>query len=73
MATGRPIALKTWSAFTVNLPFSTLGIVVGDPIWVAADADDEALEVARLAVERGLNEVTARPTLSPEPPTPCQP
>ena len=34
MATSRFIALKRWSAFTINLPFSTLGIVVGDPVWV---------------------------------------
>jgi 3-deoxy-D-manno-octulosonic-acid transferase len=60
MATSRFIALRTWSAFTINLPFSTLGIVVGDPIWVATDADAEALEAGRLAVERGLNEATAR-------------
>ncbi len=60
MATSRFIALKTWSAFTINLPFSKLGIVVGDPVWVAADADEKALEAGRLAVERGLNEATAR-------------
>ena len=60
MATSRFIALKTWSAFTINLPFSKLGIVVGDPIWVAPDADAAALEAARVAVERGLNQVTAR-------------
>lgn len=60
MATSRFFALKSWSAFTVNLPFSTLGIVVGDPIWVPPETDDAALESSRLAVERGLNEATAR-------------
>lgn len=60
MATSRYFAMRTWSAFTINLPFSTLGIVVGDPVSVAADADDEAIETARLAVERGLNEATSR-------------
>jgi 3-deoxy-D-manno-octulosonic-acid transferase len=60
MATSRFIALKSWSAFTINLPFSRLGIVVGDPIWVPAGTDDCALEESRLAVERGLNAVTAR-------------
>ncbi len=60
MATSRFIALKSWSAFTVNLPFSTLGIVVGDPIWVPADTDETSLEDSRLALERGLNDVTAR-------------
>jgi 3-deoxy-D-manno-octulosonic-acid transferase len=60
MATSRFFALKTWSAFTVNLPFSKLGIVVGDPVWVPEDAGAEGLEAARLAVEQGLNQATAR-------------
>jgi 3-deoxy-D-manno-octulosonic-acid transferase len=60
MATSRFVAVKSWSRLTINLPFSTLGIVVGDPIRVPADADAAALEEARLAVERGLNDATAR-------------
>ena len=60
MATSRYITLNNWSAFTINLPFSRLGIVVGDPIWVPEDADSAALEAARVAVERGLNQATAR-------------
>ncbi|HEY8299789.1 MAG TPA: lysophospholipid acyltransferase family protein, partial [Methyloceanibacter sp.] len=32
MATNRYLTLNNWSAFTINLPFSKLGIVVGDPI-----------------------------------------
>jgi 3-deoxy-D-manno-octulosonic-acid transferase len=60
MATSRFIALNTWSSFTINLPFSKLGIVVGDPIWVPADADAAALETARIAVERGLNQTIIR-------------
>jgi 3-deoxy-D-manno-octulosonic-acid transferase len=60
MATSRYITLNNWSAFTINLPFSRLGIVVGDPIRVPEDADSAALEAARVAVERGLNHATAR-------------
>jgi 3-deoxy-D-manno-octulosonic-acid transferase len=60
MATSRFIALKSWSAFTINLPFSKLGIVVGDPVRVPEDADSATLEAARIAVERGLNQATAR-------------
>ena len=60
MATSRYVTLNNWSAFTINLPFSRLGIVVGDPIWVPEDADSAALEAARIAVERGLNQATAR-------------
>jgi 3-deoxy-D-manno-octulosonic-acid transferase len=45
---------------TVNMPFSKLAVVGGDPIFVAVDADDAAMEKARLAVENSLNAVTAR-------------
>ena len=60
MATSRSIAVNSWSAFTFNLPFSKLAIVVGDPIDVAQEADPIELETARLAVEQGLDAVTAR-------------
>jgi 3-deoxy-D-manno-octulosonic-acid transferase len=60
MATSRFITLGTWSAFTFNLPYSRLGIVVGDPIWVPGDADAAALEASRAMVERNLNEITER-------------
>lgn len=59
-ATSRYAVLNTWSKMTVNLPFSKLAVVGGDPIFVAADADDAAMEKARLAVENSLNAVTAR-------------
>ncbi len=59
IATRRYIALPTWSAFTVNLPFSTLAIVIGDPVRVTGD-DAHALQTGRLAIERALAEVTAR-------------
>lgn len=60
MATSRAFSIRTWSAFTFNLPFSKLAIVVGDPIRVPRHAGSIELEKVRLAVERGLNEVTAR-------------
>lgn len=60
MATNRFIAIKSWSRFTFNLPFSNLAIIVGDPILVPREAGPAELEEARLAVERGLNEVTKR-------------
>jgi 3-deoxy-D-manno-octulosonic-acid transferase len=60
VASSRYKALDTWSRMTINLPHSTLGVVVGEPIVVAADADAAALEQARLAVQRELNRVTAR-------------
>jgi 3-deoxy-D-manno-octulosonic-acid transferase len=60
IATRRFIALPTWSRFTINLPFSTLAIVIGDPVRVAPGNDTPTIETARLAIERGLAEVTAR-------------
>lgn len=60
VATSRFIALPTWSRMTINLPYSKLAYVIGEPIWVPADADAEALEVHRRSVEAGLNRVTER-------------
>ena len=59
-ATSRYAVLNTWSKMTVNLPFSTLAIVAGDPIFVSSDADEAALEGARADVEKSLNTVTSR-------------
>jgi 3-deoxy-D-manno-octulosonic-acid transferase len=60
IATSRFLKLPTWSAFTINLPFSTLAIVIGDPVHVPATEDVETLETGRAAIERALAEVTAR-------------
>jgi lysophospholipid acyltransferase (LPLAT)-like uncharacterized protein len=60
IATSRRIELNNWDRSAVNLPFSRGAVVIGDPIRVAAAADDEALETARRAVETGLNKATER-------------
>jgi 3-deoxy-D-manno-octulosonic-acid transferase len=60
VASSRFAAFNTWSRFTVNLPFSKIACVVGDPIYVSEDADDDALEAARLHVEEAMNDVTRR-------------
>ncbi|MGZ5822319.1 MAG: glycosyltransferase N-terminal domain-containing protein [Hyphomicrobium sp.] len=59
-ATSRFLALRTWSRMTINLPFSKLAYVIGEPISVAPDADEAALEAARAELDRSLNAVTAR-------------
>jgi lysophospholipid acyltransferase (LPLAT)-like uncharacterized protein len=59
-ATSRFVEFNTWSRLTVNLPFSTLALVAGNPLVVPHNADDAALERARRQVERSLNEVTGR-------------
>jgi len=60
VATSRRIELDNWDRSAVNLPFGRFAIVVGEPVTVAADADEDAIEIARLAVENGLNKATAR-------------
>lgn len=60
VATSRFIVFNTWSRMTLNLPFSKLVYVLGDPIWVPADAGDDLLDERRRAVETALNEVTQR-------------
>jgi lysophospholipid acyltransferase (LPLAT)-like uncharacterized protein len=60
VATSRRVTLKNWDRSAVNLPFGTVAIVVGEPVKVPSDADEVMLEQCRLAVERGLEQVTAR-------------
>ncbi len=60
MATNHYKALSNWSRMTINLPFSKLGLVLGEPIHVPRRASDEELEDLRAQVEQALNDVTAR-------------
>ena len=60
IATNRFLKLPTWSAFTVNLPFSTLAIVVGKPIHVPSAENPETIEQGRRVIEHALGETTAR-------------
>jgi len=59
-ATSRRVELSNWDRTAVNLPFSRTAVVAGEPIRVAADADEAVLETARRAVEDHLNAVTKR-------------
>lgn len=85
-ATSRFLVLDTWSRMTVNLPFSRLAFVLGNPIHVPADASDDLIEAKRVEVENELNRVTARayelvgadvgriaPKLPPDPAAPPPP
>jgi lysophospholipid acyltransferase (LPLAT)-like uncharacterized protein len=68
-ATGAPIfpatislehgrTLRSWDRFLFALPFGRGVLIVGDPVSVPPDADDQALEAARLELERRLNGIT---------------
>src|SRR5690606_21656340 len=50
--------LGTWDRLAVALPFGRGVFVWGAPIFVPRDADSDALEAARQALEKGLNAVT---------------
>jgi lysophospholipid acyltransferase (LPLAT)-like uncharacterized protein len=60
IASRRRIVLNSWDRSAVNLPLSRMGLVAGEPISVAADADDAAIEAARQRLEDELNRITAR-------------
>jgi lysophospholipid acyltransferase (LPLAT)-like uncharacterized protein len=60
VVTSRRMQFNTWDRATLGLPFSRAVVVVGDFIEVAPDADDAALERARLAVQDGLDEAHRR-------------
>jgi len=56
----RRIDFNSWDRASIGLPFGRGAIEIGAPIRVAADADAEAMEAARLSVEQGLDAVHAR-------------
>lgn len=60
IATNRFFTLPTWSRLTVNLPFSRIAAVAGDPILVPCRAGPEELEHYRKRVEDGMNATTER-------------
>ena len=60
VATSRSIELNSWDKASINLPFGKGAIVIGEPIHIAQDADDETLETARHRLETALNATTRR-------------
>jgi len=60
VATSRYIEFDNWDRSVLNLPFGRFAIAVGEPVRVAAAADDAALEEARRLVEIRLNATTER-------------
>jgi len=60
IATNRRIVAKSWDRASLDLPFGSGGAVAAEPIRVAPDADDAALEAARKLVQVRLDAATAR-------------
>jgi lysophospholipid acyltransferase (LPLAT)-like uncharacterized protein len=52
--------MASWDRTQIPKPFATVGIAMGAPIHVAADADDAAIESARLQLEAELQRLEAR-------------
>jgi lysophospholipid acyltransferase (LPLAT)-like uncharacterized protein len=60
VATGRRIDFNSWDRASISLPLGRGAIVIGEPVTVAADADEDALEAARRDVGVKLNRAHAR-------------
>lgn len=56
----RRVLERSWDKTTINLPFGRAAVVLGEPILVPRDADDEAVELRRCAVTDGLRQATER-------------
>jgi lysophospholipid acyltransferase (LPLAT)-like uncharacterized protein len=78
MATGNPLlpfhleassawTTHSWDRTQIPKPFSTVGLAVGEPLYVEPNASAEALEAARIELERRLAalEADAAALLSP--------
>ena len=70
-ATGNPVlpfhleadrhwTLSSWDRTQIPKPFTTVTLVVGEPFTVPPDADDAALEQARVQLEQRLRTLEAR-------------
>jgi lysophospholipid acyltransferase (LPLAT)-like uncharacterized protein len=70
-ATGNPVlpfhleasghwTLKSWDSTQIPKPFSTVSIVIGEPFYVASDADDNGIETARQLLEQRLKDLEPR-------------
>ncbi len=70
-ATGNPVlpfhveanrhwTLRSWDRTQIPKPFATVSIAMGEPFEVASDADDAAIERARLTLEQRLTALEQR-------------
>ncbi len=63
MEASRSWTIGSWDRTQVPKPFSTVGLAVGEPIHVAADASDAEIEDKRADVERALRGLEHRARL----------
>jgi lysophospholipid acyltransferase (LPLAT)-like uncharacterized protein len=60
IATSRRFEIDNWDRSAVNLPFGRMVVAADGPHYVAANADDEEIERARVFIENRLNAATKR-------------
>src|SRR5437763_2707466 len=53
-------AKKSWDRFQIPQPFTRACVVIAPPIYVAPDADDEALDARRAELQAALDEINQR-------------
>ena len=58
--TSRFKVLNSWSRFVVNLPFSKLVLLSGEPVYVPKNADAKVMEAKRLELEGKINDLVLR-------------
>jgi lysophospholipid acyltransferase (LPLAT)-like uncharacterized protein len=56
----RRLTIGSWDELQIPLPFTKVLVEFEPPIYVAGDADEQALETKREEVQRALDRVTAR-------------
>jgi lysophospholipid acyltransferase (LPLAT)-like uncharacterized protein len=60
VVTSRRIDFNSWDRASIGLPFGRGAIVLGEPVSVPQDADDQVIESLRQRVERELDRVHER-------------
>jgi lysophospholipid acyltransferase (LPLAT)-like uncharacterized protein len=60
VVTSRRVTLPNWDRSSIGLPWGRGVVAIGEPVRVTRDADEAAVERARLAVQSGLDEVHRR-------------
>jgi lysophospholipid acyltransferase (LPLAT)-like uncharacterized protein len=56
----RKWVMRSWDRFEVPLPFSRAVVLVGNPIYVEANATREQIEAAEEQIQRSLDELRDR-------------
>ncbi len=60
ITTQRAWKAPTWDSFQIPVPFTRARVYVASPIYVAADADDDALMAKRDELQHALDELNRR-------------